>query len=437
MSQNIKIIILLSITMSLFGCGSGSKSDSKKNSGINSNNPDYEKYVAENYSEITSLIDDENYDDLQQLSEKIGSHRIVQLGESTHGSKQMNQVKTRLIKYLHQYHDFNVISFESSAFSCNMQLEKNENIDAESLTKSCVYGIWRTKEVKELFAYILQTQSTDRPLHLSGFDIKFSSNSDNKENLIEFYSKTAEQYGLINSVDIDGFAELIVSYNNARKGCYVNDNSQDCAFLKNSYSDSRVSIEVFRDSFLGDEPQLQLARIIANSYLFLIEETSQSSIDVAIYIRDQGMAETFTELATYYWTEEKVIVWAHNAHVAESNYSQDSELGMGYYLDDYWQDELYTIGLYMIKGESANNYKESIKVTSHAINSLEILAQSVNKGIIFLPFTSKNEPGTEDDWLHVEATNKHWGVRNQQTILADAYDAVIVIENSTIPDYLN
>ena len=71
MSQNIKVIIFLSITMSLFGCGSGSKSDSKKNSGINSNNPDYEKYVAENYSEITSLIDDENYDDLQQLSEKL------------------------------------------------------------------------------------------------------------------------------------------------------------------------------------------------------------------------------------------------------------------------------------------------------------------------------------------------------------------------------
>ena len=435
MHKKTKIVLFFIATITLSGCGSDSSTDSNPNhqSTTSSNNPDYEKYVIDNFSEITSLVNDENFDDLKAFGEKVGNHHIVQLGESTHGSKQMNQMKTRLIKYLHQYHDFNVIAFESSAFSCNMQPELKADFDAETLTKSCVYGVWQTEEVKELFAYILKTQSTEHPLRLSGFDIKFSSAADNVENMIAFYESVVEQFDLENTVDVVAFSKLIVAYNSARSGCYEKDNAADCDFLKNSYADARVKVELFRDSFIGDELRLQLARIIANSYTYLLEETYLDSLT----IRDEGMAAILTDLTTYYLADDKVIVWAHNGHIAENLYNIDYYKGMGYYLEEFWQDELYTVGLFMINGESANNERESIKVGVHKIDSLESLAASVTKDIIFLPFTTTNEVGLEDDWLHTETFNKNWGALNQKTILAEAYDAVVIIENSTMPDYLD
>jgi erythromycin esterase len=434
MDKKTKIVLFFIATITLLGCGSESSTDSNPNhqSTASGNNPDYEKYIIDNFSEITSLVNDENFDDLETFGDKVGNHHIVQLGESTHGSKQMNQMKTRLIKYLHQYHDFNVIAFESSAFSCNMQPELKPDIDAETLTKSCVYGVWQTEEVKELFAYILKTQSTEHPLRLSGFDIKFSSAADNEENMIAFYESVVEQFDLKNTVDIKAFSQLIVAYNSARTGCFQR-NPDDCQFLTNSYADARIRIELFRDSFIGDEPRLQLARIIANSYTYLIEETNHDTFN----IRDKGMAAILTDLTTYYLADDKVIVWAHNAHIAENLYNIEYYEGMGYYLKEFWQDELYTVGLFMIKGASANNFRESVKVGAHNIDSLESLAASVTKDIIFLPFTTINEAGLEDDWLHTETFNKNWGAWNQKTILAEAYDAVVIIENSTMPDYLD
>ena len=401
---------------------------------ISGNTPDYEKYVTTNFSEIMSLTNDENFDDLELFGKSVSNHRIVQLGESTHGSKQMSQIKTRLIKYLHQYHDFNVIAFESSAFACNMELELQTNIDAESLTKSCVYQVWHTEEVKELFAYILKSQKTDKPLRLTDFDIKFSARHiETKKKLIAFFNQIVKHFELTNAVGVEAFAELIVSYNKARFGCF-NGNKVDCRFLKNSYSDATHTVERFRDSFIGDEPLLQLARIIANSYIFLIKQAYTNSLQD----RDQGMAVTLTELAEHYFTDEKVIVWAHNAHIAESLYSVDTTwLSMGHYLKESWQDELYTVGLFMTKGVSANNKRKKIRVKNHAVDSLEALAASVNKEIIFLPFSQSNENGSADDWLYMPTLNKNWGYWSQKTILAEAYDAVIVIENSTMPEYLH
>ena len=67
MHKKTKIVLFFIATITLSGCGSDSSTDSNPNhqSTTSSNNPDYEKYVIDNFSEITSLVNDENFDDLK------------------------------------------------------------------------------------------------------------------------------------------------------------------------------------------------------------------------------------------------------------------------------------------------------------------------------------------------------------------------------------
>jgi len=59
---------------------------------------------------------DEDFSDLMPLIEKIGTARLVLLGEQSHGDGSCFQGKSRLIKFLHQKMGFDVLAFESGMF---------------------------------------------------------------------------------------------------------------------------------------------------------------------------------------------------------------------------------------------------------------------------------------------------------------------------------
>ena len=62
---------------------------------------------------------DEDYADLQPLKEKIGSARVIMLGEQEHGDGSTYAAKSRLAKFFHREMGFSVVAFESGFFGAN------------------------------------------------------------------------------------------------------------------------------------------------------------------------------------------------------------------------------------------------------------------------------------------------------------------------------
>ncbi len=134
-------------------------------------------WARDHHNPIASIAANPNdtYADLEFLRSVLDGRRLVQLGESGHGVAEFSQAKVRLIKFMHERMGFDVLAFESGLFECYMANQLTGS--GAQMMSSSIFGVWFTEDVKALFEYIKQTQQTEHPLILAGFDTQTSSSA--------------------------------------------------------------------------------------------------------------------------------------------------------------------------------------------------------------------------------------------------------------------
>lgn len=137
-----------------------------------------QKWIAER-AVVVRTIDaaDEDFRDLEPLVDAIGSARVVQLGEPSHGAGGSFAAKVRLIKFLHQRMGFDVVAWESGLYDVHLtQTGMRAGDDAVAAAQAGILLVWSATEgVKPLFEYARASQSTDRPLDMAGFDMTMNA----------------------------------------------------------------------------------------------------------------------------------------------------------------------------------------------------------------------------------------------------------------------
>lgn len=445
-----RLILKLSVVCCLLAAGCGGGSDSAAPAPAPPVTPpgasqsSAQQFVSQQAIALQSLTQDQDFSDLKPIADAIGKARIVQLGESSHGSGSMNQLKTRLIKYLHQQHGFNLIAFESSMFACNRNQEQNTAVAADTLMFSCIFGVWHTEEALELFRYIKQTQTSNRPLRLSGFDPSLSSSSDNETNIRSFYQQALSSLTPEQRLDITNLAlEVFTMQKYDGYSCFQND-SAACARIRNQHASLKTRLQqatALLDGLTSAPGQLAYLLMISQQYAIDSQLNEANKNGRWIEARDLGMAANITGLLQRRFPQDKMLVWAHNAHIAEDfpweRLRSGNEKVMGMHLHQQWQDELFTIGLFMLTGQQADNNRNVTAVTPHQANSLEGLFMHLNHPVSFMRLPKTDQPGDGDDWLHQLYIYKDWGSQEQRAYLARSFDAVLVIRNNTAPRYLS
>jgi erythromycin esterase len=77
------------------------------------------QWLKDHHYPLRSIVFDKDFSNLVFLKEQLAGQRIVQLGESSHGVREFNLLKVRLIKYMHKELGFNVLAFESGMLPCH------------------------------------------------------------------------------------------------------------------------------------------------------------------------------------------------------------------------------------------------------------------------------------------------------------------------------
>jgi hypothetical protein len=60
------------------------------------------QWLQANHTKMRSLVVDSDFSDLEPLRTQLAGRRLVLLGESSHGSREFNLAKLRLVKFMHQ-----------------------------------------------------------------------------------------------------------------------------------------------------------------------------------------------------------------------------------------------------------------------------------------------------------------------------------------------
>ena len=412
----------------------------------------WDQWVRQNHRTIRSLTSTRD-DDLQFLKGVIGSRRLVQLGESGHGVREFNLAKVRLIRFLHEEMGFDVIAFESGLFEC---WKANELADeATHLTMGrCIFGVWSTDEVYELFDYIRETRSTNRPLILAGFDVQMSNLGTVRRYAPDLLTEVIGRVDPAYAVRVRALEDTFYDEFSATSSSAPFDPARRAANLaelddRMRYSARYDSVRTFIDanasalaSAYAQNPALPLvARQLTFSRVQTILQSRSTSLITSSTTRDRGMADNVDFLLDRLYPGKKVIVWAHNAHIMHGRASMQLVTSpatfpqsMGAFISQRRRADVYTIGLFMYRGEAANNAGARYAIRPALPGSLEAVLYRARKQWTFVDMLGQSRTaGTS--WMFDAIPAKEWGTQDYRFVPRAQFDGILFIDTVKPPDY--
>jgi len=403
-------------------------------------------WIRANHQPIRSLTS-EHYNDLQFLKPLLAGRTLVQMGEPAHGVAEINTMRVRLVKFLHEELGYDVIAFESGLFECYSINEVAGELTPTQMLAGSIFGIWHTTDMLPLFEYIQATQRTAQPLTLAGFDIQNSSFQTASALRPQFLHDVVTQ---LDPTYADQIYELDATFFTA-----LADSGDDPLYWQKNSAQFRAEYqtllafldtheEKLRQAFPQEAQTLAVARQVVWNivrYSDFLQQVSDSAAMLAI--RDVAMADNLDFLLHTLYPGKKIIVWAHNAHIRYNNQETQGNafwLGrktMGGWLNERYSDAVYTIGFYGYRGQIASNDRHAVDLPPVNRGSLESILYQAGRKYVFVELLHQT-PQDGNAWMFTpiqagELTGEYEPIT---LTLRDQYDALVFIDTVHPPEYL-
>ncbi|RRJ67561.1 erythromycin esterase family protein [Paenibacillus oralis] len=417
------------------------------------------EWLRQNAHELTSL-ESEDYSDLAFLKPLLKDKTVVSLGENFHQVAEYSSVKTRLIKFLHEEMDFDVIAFESGMGDAAAVFETRDSLTPEEMMKASIFPIWHSKETLELFDYIKEQGKGDDPLYLAGYDNQFTD-----------YYLTQFIGGVIAKLDVDkgkAFAQMEIQ---AISDWYEVLNkyelfSKDPAYKKEMQAvvdkyvpqyqevikyveQHRTELKAELKAVFPNQPKIDeiILKSLSDHVAFL--ESGLKDVKDAYSSRDELMTENLEWVMQTLYPGKKVILWAHNDHLAKNTskmrVKQDGKwtnsfTSMGELMHRKLKDKMYVIGLYMNRGSSLTLSGKPFTIRPATKGSLEHLIMQSGYANSFIDLSQHKVKKGQNAWMFRPIYASEDGMTTEQVlpnvmrfIPKEQYDGIIVIDKVKAP----
>jgi erythromycin esterase len=369
---------------------------------------DVVRYIGTHGIPITTVEAGHGFADLAPVGKLVGNAHIVGLGEATHGTREFFQMKHRILEYLVAERGFTLFAMEANQPECRTV---NDYVlhgtgDARAALKGIYFWDWNTEEVRAMIEWMRAWNADPKHAHkveFAGFDMQIATVA--RANVTAYLKQ-------VGAADSDKLDELAAAFD-AHRAAWIH------ATSARAFADARHDLVILQ----------QHSKLPA------------SGIGVGVSIvRDEAMADNIA------WLREqhpgvKMVVWAHNGHVANS---MGSVHNMGGYLRARAKSDYVNLGFLFgdgsfqaIGGPGKGQLAEWHVGPAPAYNASAAFART-GKPLLVLDLRALPKTGVVHDWFAEPHPVREIGAlfvddetMTQQMVLPELYDAVIYVATTT------
>ena len=322
------------------------------------------------------------------LDEELKNKQILLLGEQLHQDGATLQMKTRMVRYLHEKLGYNVILYETGLY--DMYLMNQDGRQRMNPSKAVWTFWWGSNETKSLWEYYRSHPS----IALDGFDCQLTNygqgrkHMESVEKYLNGYSSSLSDFPYVQRFFLQ-MSEFNGNWNyfGYRLDRMLKDSIvQDFNKLENRiHEESRYSME--------DGLHQRYIAGLKLRYESIWKYRNVGDL-TRMNLRESIMADNLTWLVDSVYKDQKVIVWCANVHVFNRGRMQvDSTrfTSMGQRLKIHFGDRMYTIAF---TSYARRNTDGGIRDPLSTL-SLEYLLHQRKVGFAYLNF---NELPVDSRW---------------------------------------
>jgi erythromycin esterase len=302
--------------------------------------------IAEDLKNTVEL----NLDDYQKfkkaimpLIDEIGSKKVVALGEGTHGTSEFYKVRYWITKILVEEKGFNHVVFEndySDSYVLNQQLSQG-NTDYRKLMKENLISIWQNKETEELLKWIQKNNKKNKQrVDFGGVDNVFLEADVKALKMMLKRYKNEEVMTMLDELQQrSAFQDSIWKNQNVKDFTYNADQVND-----NGLKAFKIICKIEEELKKGQLPSTLKEECIG----FLMNNKQNFDTFYQWVTNKRGSSRDSSMAVMTSWIgrkqEDKVILWAHNAHVARIGVYGGAVGGTGGFLERMFPGQYFVIG---------------------------------------------------------------------------------------------
>ncbi|WP_291856450.1 protein-L-isoaspartate(D-aspartate) O-methyltransferase [Bradyrhizobium sp.] len=289
--------------------------------------------------------------DLTSLLQRIGSARIVLLGEATHGTSEFYRMRERITRELIVKKGFRFVAIEADwpdAARVDHYVRHFQYPPSEwTAFARFPTWMWRNTEVRDFVNWLRKHNGTlEKSQRVAFHGLDLYSLYDSIRSVLNYLDEVdprsarvaRERYGCLTPWQHDP-----ATYGHAAlTGSYPTCEPDVVRALSDLQAKRRAYAEHDGERFLDAE---QNARLVANAerYYRIMYYGSRASWN----LRDTHMFETLKNLLTFHGTDSKAVVWAHNSHVGNAGATEMAARGehnIGQLCREQFGEQAYMVG---------------------------------------------------------------------------------------------
>ncbi|MGW8265684.1 MAG: erythromycin esterase family protein [Longimicrobiales bacterium] len=292
------------------------------------------------------------FEDLRFLKDMIGDASVVSLGEATHGTREFFQMKHRILEFLVEEMDFDLFAIEATWPEANRLNEyvHTGNGDPAVLLSGLYFWTWNTQEVLDMIQWMRahnQNPGGAPTVSFLGFDMQFPGMA--IDNVIEYLASVDPPA----SEGASARYACMLPFSNGPTGsrpsqARYRDETQ--GFRDDCLQDLRAvrdSLLAHQDEYEAASSAVEFSRADRSARVVLQFEDMESGRTPGA--RDVYMAENAIWLHDEAGPESRIVLWAHNGHVADNpTYGQGQS--MGWHLRRHYQGDMVIVGFDFYQG---------------------------------------------------------------------------------------